>query len=137
MPFYETTSKTCEGQKIHYKGDTSLGTLLKFKVHQNGMKVKVEEVKFQDAKDNKITFKTIRTLFTISPVKDELYCFEGVLPDGISDKRITIEYKGKKIKYDLAEGIGRVLVGEGDDIYPEEVDVVEFYSGDKGILLSY
>jgi len=55
MPFYETTSKTCEGQKIHYKGDTSLGTLLKFKVHQNGMKVKVEEVKFQDAKDNKIT----------------------------------------------------------------------------------
>lgn len=53
MPFYETTSKTCEGQKIHYKGDASLGTLLKFKVYQNGMKVKVEEVKFQDAKDNK------------------------------------------------------------------------------------
>ena len=55
----------------------------------------------------------------------------------IPNFRLTLEYKGKKIKYDLAEGIGRVLVGEGDDIYPEEVDVVEFYSGDKGILLSY
>ena len=132
MPFYETTGKTCEGQKIHYKGDTSLGTLLKFKVYQNGMKVKVEEVKFQDAKDNKITFKTIRTLFTVSPIKDELYCFEVVLPDGISDKRITIEYKGKKINYYLHSSLNHVLVEGEDGPEPMELDTIEFYSGNEG-----
>ncbi|NWO18619.1 hypothetical protein [Leptotrichia sp. oral taxon 223] len=132
MSFYETVSKTCEGQKIHYKGDTSLGTLLKFKVHQDGMKVKVEEVEFQDAKDNKITFKTVRTLFTVNPVKGKLYCFEGVLPDGIADKRMTIEYRGKKISYYLHNSLNHVLVEGKDGPEPMELDTIEFYSGDEG-----
>ena len=119
--------------KLHYEGDEYQIETLGFMVHRKGVKVTLESL---TSFNEKGVITPVETLFSFIPEKGKVYTFNSMIGT-IPNFRLTLEYKGKNIKYDLAEGIGRVLVGEGDDIYPEEVDVVEFYSGDKGILLSY
>ena len=56
------------------------------------------------------------------------------MPNGISDKRITIEYKGKKINYYLHNSLNHVLVEGEDGPEPMELDMIEFYSGNEGVI---
>ncbi len=119
--------------RISYDGDsyyTDDG--IKFVVHQNGIKLKLESVEYRSFSDDDWGFVTLGTLFTFNPKKGKVYSFNGVLPEGVPAQRLTVEYKGKKIKYYLHYGLRIVMTDGGDGPEPEDVEVVEFYSGDKG-----
>lgn len=118
--------------KLHYEGDEYHTETLGFMVHRKGVKVTLESLASFNEKEG---ITPVKTLFSFIPKKGKVYTFNSMIGT-IPNFRLTLEYKDKKIKYDLSEGIEPILVGEGDDIYPEEGDVVEFYSEDKGILLS-
>ena len=98
---------------------------IKFVVHQNGVKVKVEQVEYVETR-----YKTLGTLFEISPIKGKVYAFDGVLPEGAATQRMTVEYKGKKIKYYLDFGLRLILKDKEEG--PEDMEVVELFSGDTG-----
>lgn len=97
-------------------------------MHQDGIKLKLESVDLREFPNDKVGFATLGTLFTFSPKKGEVYSFNGILPEGAASQRLVVEYKGKIIKYYLHYDLRLVMTDEG----PEDVEVVELYSGDEG-----
>lgn len=115
--------------KIPYKGDDYYNDNgIKFVVHQNGVKLKLERVEYRELSDGTWKLVTLETLFTHFPKKGQVYSFNGVLPEGVPTQALILEYKGKKIKYSLHYGL-RI---RGVDEEQEDLEVVEFYSGDTG-----
>ena len=102
---------------------------IKFVVHQNGVKVKVEQVEYIGG-DSDSRYETLGTLFEMSPIKGKVYAFDGVLPESAATQRMTVEYKGKKIKYYLDYGLRLIMTYEEEG--PEDTEVVELFSGDTG-----
>ena len=102
---------------------------IKFVVHQNGVKVKVEQVEYIGG-DSDSRYETLGTLFEISPIKGKVYAFDGVLPESAATQRMTVEYKRKKIKYYLDYGLRLIMTDEEEG--PEDTEVVELFSGDTG-----
>jgi len=51
------------------------------------------------------------------------------LPESAATQKMTVEYKGKKIKYYLDFGLRLILKDEEER--PEDMEVVELFSGDK------
>ena len=116
--------------RIHYNGEDDYGSEdgIKFVVHQGGIKLKLESVEYREFSGDDWRLVTLGTLFTFSPKKGKVYSFNGILPEGIPSQRLVVEYKGKSIKYNLHYDLRLVMV----DGEPEDVEVVELYSGDKG-----
>ena len=85
---------------------------IKFVVHQNGVKVKVEQVEYIGG-DSDSRYETLGTLF-----------------ESAATQRMTVEYKGKKIKYYLDYGLRLIMTDEEEG--PEDTEVVELFSGDTG-----
>ncbi|WP_369716664.1 hypothetical protein [Leptotrichia alba] len=138
MSLYEYPVKGYEKygkiNRIRYKGDyydpvNYPDHGIKFVVHQDGVRVKVEQVEYI-GEDNGSRYETLGTLFEISPLKGKLYAFDGVLPEGAATQRMTVEYKGKKIKYYLDYGSRLIMTDEEEG--PEDTEVVELFSGDEG-----
>ena len=122
--------------RITYKGNNNDSEYdMKFIVHQNGIKMKVEEVEYRELSDNNYNFVTLGTLFTANPKVGKVYSFAGLLPEGVPSQRLTLEYKGKTIKYYLHYGLRIVMSEESDpedSDWGKDVEVVELYSGDRG-----
>lgn len=117
--------------RIFYNGDNCYNDDgIKFVVYQDGVKLKLEKVEYREFPNDDWRFVTLGTLFTFSPKKGQLYSFNGVLPEGVPSQRLTVEYRGKSIKYYLHYGLR--LVSSGEDDEPEDMEVVELYSGDAG-----
>ena len=115
--------------RIHYNGEDDYSEDgIKFVVHQDGIKLKLESVDLREFPNDKVGYVTLGTLFTFSPKKGEVYSFNGILPEGAASQRLVVEYKGKIIKYYLHYDLRLVMTDEG----PEDVEVVELYSGDEG-----
>ena len=115
--------------RIHYNGEDDYSEDgIKFVVHQDGIKLKLENVEYREFSGDDWRLVTLGTLFTFTPKKGEVYSFTGILPEGIPSQRLVVEYKGKSIKYNLRYDLRLVMV----DGEPEDVEVVELYSGDKG-----
>ena len=116
--------------RIHYNGEDDYGSEdgIKFVVHQDGIKLKLESVDLREFPNDKVGYVTLGTFFTFSPKKGEVYSFNGILPEGAASQRLVVEYKGKIIKYYLHYDLRLVMTDEG----PEDVEVVELYSGDEG-----
>ena len=115
--------------RIHYNGEDDYSEDgIKFVVHQDGIKLKLESVDLREFPNDEVGYVTLGTFFTFSPKKGEVYSFNGILPEGAASQRLVVEYKGKIIKYYLHYDLRLVMTDEG----PEDVEVVEFYSGDEG-----
>ena len=52
------------------------------------------------------------------------------MPESSDTQRMTVEYKGKKIKYYLDYGLRLIMTDEEEG--PEDTEVVELFSGDTG-----
>ena len=119
--------------RIYYNGEEDhLEDGIKFVVHQDGIKLKLESVEYRSFSDDDWGFVTLGTLFTFNPKKGQVYSFNGVLPEGVPSQRLTVEYKGKSIKYDLHYGLRIAMIDGEDGLEQEDVEVIKLYSGDKG-----
>lgn len=116
-------------KKLLYDNPDPFVSIIKFKVHQNGVELKLEKIEYEIVNEKR-EITPLETLFKINPKKGEVYSYEGGFPEGAPYHRLTVKYKGREVKYLLDWGL--MLVDIGDPDGPLETTEKDLYSGDEG-----
>ena len=82
-------------KKLLYDDPDPFVSIIKFKVHQNGVELKLEKIEYEIVNGKK-EITPLETSFKINPKKGEVYSYEGLFPEGEPYQRLTVRYKGKK-----------------------------------------
>ena len=121
--------KVGKSRKWLYK--TSDFPEMKIKIYEDGVELKLESIEYRDFGNDKSGFITTGTLFDEKTVKNGVYSFSSILPEGLPYHKLTVRYNGKEIKYILDWGLSIVSdkkTGEPVD----ELSEIDLYSGDNG-----
>ena len=82
-------------KKLLYDDPDPFVSIIKFKVHQNGVELKLEKIEYEIVNGKK-EITPLETSFKINPKKGEVYSYEGLFPEGEPYQWLTVRYKGKK-----------------------------------------
>lgn len=128
---YEKTDafrKAGKSQKWLYR--TSDLPEMKIKIYEDGVELKLESIEYYEIDDDNWKMITTGTLFDTRTVKNGVYSFSSIIPEGIPYHKLTVRYKGKEIKYLLDWGMAIVVDENGEPV--DEITEIDLYSGDKG-----
>lgn len=120
-------AQSVESKKLLYDDHSEWTDEIKFMVHENGVKVRVREKVFNE--EGEYTGRK-KQLFEITANKGDVYSFKAGFSDHHTYHDLTLEYKGKKINYNLDYQIR--IVGMDEEEGPIDQPEVDLYSGDKG-----
>ena len=82
-------------KKLLYDDPDPFVSIIKFKVHQNGVELKLEKIEYEIVNGKKER-TPLETSFKINPKKGEVYSYEGLFPEGEPYQRLTVRYKGRE-----------------------------------------